>query len=183
MNYLYLAVGGGLIIAIIFVLYIIKEYNRLIALRIKVERQAAHLEAHLKEKYDLIPALIDAVKGYAKHEKSTLEEVTRLRSQWANMKDIAKKIKISNQLDSLISKLLVLHEKYPNLKADKNFMYLQKKITMVEGSILHERKVYNKRVSWYDMRVEQFPSNIVAKIFGFKEMPFFSMNEEMVYEK
>lgn len=176
----YLSVGflvGGAVVVIGVVGYIFKTYNELVTLRMNAERQASHVEVHLKKKFDMIPALLELVKGYAKHEKGILEEVTRLRSQWGSSKTTDKKIKTANKLESALSRLLVVQERYPKLKADRNFNSIQKSISIVEKELTHERKVYNKRVSWYNVKLQVFPKNIIAKIFKFKEKPFFSIRE------
>src|SRR3989338_5450803 len=97
--------------------YVLKTYNQLVNLRIDVDRQTSHIQVHLKKKFDLIPALSEVVKGYARHEKGTFEEVTRLRSQWGAAKNSDEKIRTANQLESVLSKLLVVQERYPKLKA------------------------------------------------------------------
>ena len=175
MNYALYITGG---VVFLFLVYLWMTYNKFVNLSILVERQASHLQAHLKKKFDLIPALTDVVKGYSSHEKGLLTEVTRLRSQWGAAGNINEKMKTSNMLESALSKLLIVHERYPQIKADRSFNNIQKSIGYVERELLHERKVYNKRVSYFNQKVQQFPSNILGKIFGFKEKPFFSMENE-----
>lgn len=166
--------GTG-IVALITMNYVYKTYNKLVNLRINVERQSSNVEVHLKKKFDMIPALLDIVKGYAKHEKGTFEEVTKLRSQWGASKSTNDKIKNANMLESALSKLLVIQEQYPKLKANRSFINIQKSIGYVERELVHERKVYNKRVSWYNVKLEEFPSNFVANIFKFQKRDFFSI--------
>ncbi|MFH0752130.1 MAG: LemA family protein, partial [archaeon] len=166
--------AGSAIVVITAGSYVYKTYNRLVNLRMDVERQTGHLQAHLKKKFDLIPALVEIVKGYATHEKGLLEEVTRLRSQWGASKTFDTKMKNANMLESALSKLMIVHERYPKIKADKGFMNIQGSIGHVERELLHERKVYNKRISYYRVKVKEFPSNIIAKMFGFNDLPFFS---------
>jgi len=179
MNYIIIGIFAVIIIIILYIFnYVYRTYNYLINLRMNADRQASHLQAHLKKKFDMIPALIEIVKGYTKHEKSTLEEVIRLRSQWGAAKNITVKTKTGNMLESALSKLMVVHERYPDLKADRSFMNIQNGIWHVEKELLNERKVYNKRVSFYNVKLQEFPSNIIAKMFGFEEKPFFSMEEE-----
>ena len=176
----YILPGVGLVLALILVLFlrfVYKTYNSIAWQRMQVDRQASHIEAHLKKKFDLIPSLTEVVKGYAKHEKGTLEEVTRLRSQWGSAKGAEEKMKTANLLESALSKLLVVQEKYPNLKADRSFSNIQKSIYYVEKELLHERKVYNKKVSYYNIKLEQFPSNLIGKLFNFKPRDFFTTNE------
>lgn len=175
MNYGWYITGG---VVFLFLIYLWVTYNKFVNLSILVERQASHLQAHLKKKFDLIPALTDVVKGYSSHEKGLLTEVTRLRSQWGAAGNINEKMKTSNMLESALSKLLIVHERYPQIKADRSFNNIQKSISYVERELLHERKVYNKRVSYFNQKVLQFPSNILGKIFGFKEKQFFSMENE-----
>ena len=175
MNYIVYIAGG---VVFLFLIYLWMNYNKFVNLSILVERQASHLQAHLKKKFDLIPALTDVVKGYSSHEKGLLTEVTRLRSQWGAANDINEKMKTSNMLESALSKLLIVHERYPQIKADRSFNNIQKNIGYVERELLHERKVYNKRVSYFNQKVQQFPSNILVKMFRFKEKQFFSMENE-----
>jgi len=168
-----LIVGGVVVLGVGF--YLFQKYNHLVRLQMNVDRQASHVEVHLKKKFDMIPAIIECVKGYAKHEKGTIEEVTRLRSQWGASKASDEKIKNANLLEQALSRLLVVQERYPELKANKNFIMLQRDITHVENELVHERKVYNKRVSWYNIETKMFPSMLVAKLFGFGEREFFHL--------
>ena len=110
------------VVVIVVLGYIIKIYNQLVKLRLNVERQASHVDVYLKKKFDLIPALVEVVKGYAKHEKGTIEEVTKLRSQWGESQSSDEKFRTANRLESTLSKLLVVQERYPNLKADKSLL-------------------------------------------------------------
>src|SRR3989338_7262168 len=126
MNYWTIGILGAVIIGL--GVFVWRTYNDLIIKRINVERQASHVEVHLKKKFDMIPAIVEAVKGYAGHEKGTLEEVTRLRSQWGKTTSSEEKIKTANMLESALSKLLIIQERYPKLKADRSFMNLQKSI-------------------------------------------------------
>ena len=174
----YILIGAGIVVLVIVVYlitWVISTYNRLINLRMNADRQSSHVEVHLKKKFDMIPALVNVVKGYAKHESGTFEEVTRLRSQWAASKDNIQKVRTANMLESALSKLLVIQERYPRLKADRNFIRLQDSISHVENELVHERKVYNKRISWYNVKLQMFPSSLIAKLFGFEEKPFFQL--------
>ena len=178
MKYISYTIIGLITIIVIWILtYLYKTYNLFVKLRIDVERQASHIQAHLKKKFDLIPALTEIVKGYTKHEKGLLTEITRLRSQWGSAKNLDDKIRTANMLESALSKLLLVHERYPQIKADRSFNNIMKSIRYIEKELLHERKVYNKRVSWYNQKIQEFPSNIVAKLFKFKEREFFSMEK------
>lgn len=171
--------GVGILVIIILVIirFIYRVYNELTWHQIKVDKIAGNLDAVLKKKFDMIPALVEVVKGYAKHESSTFTEVARLRSQWGKEKDAEKKVKTANMLESALSKLLIIQERYPQLKANRNFQSIQKSIGSVEAQVLNERKYYNEVVRRYNVRVRLFPRNVIAKMFGFKEREFFS-NEE-----
>jgi LemA protein len=170
-----IGVSGGVILIIIgFMKFIYKTYNELIEKNLKVDKQTSHVEAHLKKKFDLIPDLINIVKGYTKHEKGLYIEVTKLRSQWSKANTQFEKMKTSNMLESALSKLMLVNESYPKIKADKNFRDIQFKIAGVERELLHERKVYNKRVYSYNVTLKTFPKLIIAKLFNFKEKQFFS---------
>jgi LemA protein len=170
---LILIVGIVAIFFIVIIINLIRTYNRLIKLNIDVDRQLSHVQVHLKKKFDMIPALTEAVKGYAKHEAGTLKEVTGLRSQWGEARTPESKVKAANQLEAVLSKLMVIQERYPRLKADRSFQHIMHEIGYVERELTLERKVYNKRVSWYNLQVKQFPSNIIAGMFGFKERSFY----------
>lgn len=167
-------IGIPIIVFLLLVRFIWRTYNELTWHQIKVDKIIGNLDAVLKKKFDMIPALIDIVKGYAKHESSTFTEVTRLRSHWGQSKDINERIKTANMLESALSKLLVIQERYPQLKANRNFQSIQRSIGSVEAQVLNERKYYNEVVRRYNVRVRLFPRNIIAKIFGFKERGFFS---------
>lgn len=117
------------------------------------------------------------VEGYAKHEKRTLEEVVRLRSQWGQSKGQDERIKNANMLEAALSKLLIIQERYPELKANKSFIMLQNNLKQIENELVHERKVYNKRVSLYNVKLQEFPSILVANLFGFREKEFFLAKE------
>jgi LemA protein len=128
---LILGIGIPALVILVGGNYIYKTYNRMINLRMDAERQTSHVQVHLKKKFDLIPALAEVVKGYASHEKGTFEEVTKLRSQWGKTTDADKKMKTANMLEGALSKLLVVQERYPKLKADKSFQNIQKSIGWV----------------------------------------------------
>jgi len=170
---------GGLVVGFIVILslirWIVKTYNFLFYNGVKVNERWAHIEVALKRKYDTIPALAESVKGYAKHESGTLTEVTSLRSQWGKAKEVNEKVGLANALEGVLGKLMVVMEKYPELKADRNFKDCQSEIKRVEKDIKHERKEYNRRVSKYNRRIGYFPNNIIAIVFGFKPREFFSV--------
>lgn len=174
---LILGIGIPVMLVGISIRFIWKSYNELTWHQIKVDKIAGNLDAVLKKKFDMIPALLEIVKGYAKHESSTFTDVVKLRSQWGETKNINQKIKTANMLESALSKLLIIQERYPQLKANRNFQSIQRSINSVESQILHERKYYNEVVRRYNVRVRLFPKNMIAKMFRFTEKEFFS-NEQ-----
>ena len=117
-----LTLVGVAVVVVLCLYYLFRTYNMLVNLRMNADRQTSHVEVHLKKKFDMIPAIVECVKGYAKHEKGTLEEVTRLRSQWGASKSQDEKIKNANMLEAALSKLLIVQERYPQLKADRSFI-------------------------------------------------------------
>ena len=137
------------------------------------------MDVYLKKRWDLIPNIVETVKGYAKHEKDTLEEVVELRNSTYDKMSDDEKIKTNEQLSSSISKIMVLAEAYPDLKANENFKNLSKELSKVEDDIANSRKYYNGIVRIYNNNVEMFPSNIFARLFGYKSKSMFeaSTNE------
>lgn len=157
----------------------LKSYNNLVTLNESIDSSWAQVENVLQRRYDLIPNLVNSVKGYAKHEKSLLEEVTRLRSQWGTAKSADQKIAASKGLESALGRLMIVVEKYPDLKANQNFLKLQDELAGTENRIAVERMRYNEVVRSYNIVTRRFPSNIVARIFGFeKKDVYFEAAEE-----
>ena len=136
--------------------------NRLVALNESINGAWAQVETVLQRRYDLIPNLVATVKGYAKHESGVLEEVTRLRSQWGAAKGTDQKVAAANQLEGVLGRLMVIIEKYPELKANQNFLALQDELAGTENRIAVERRRYNEVVQNYNTAIAQFPASIVA---------------------
>jgi LemA protein len=159
---------GLLGLGIVIVLMLFGTYNGLATAKVGIDAQWAQVETVLQRRYDLIPNLVETVKGYAKHEASVLEEVTRLRSQWGAAKDTAGKVSASNDLEGALSRLMVVVEKYPDLKANEGFLRLQDELAGTENRIAVERMRYNQAVQDYNVKVQTFPSNLIASMCGFK---------------
>ena len=160
-------------IVVLIVLWIFATQNKLVRKRMKAENAFADIDVHLVKRYDLIPNIVNTVKGYAKHEKETLEKVISLRnSAYENMSD-EEKIKANEQLTSGINKIMALAEAYPDLKANENFKDLSNQLTKVEEDIANSRKYYNGVVRIYNDKVKMFPSNIFAGLFGYKAKKMF----------
>ena len=167
-----------IVIAVIIVLYIISVYNGLVTLRNKVDDQASQIDVQLKRRFDLIPNLVETVKGYAKHEKSTLEDVIKARNTYTSAGDLNDQLKADGELSNAISKLFALTESYPELKANENFTNLQKELSATEEKIVYSREFYNDSVLKLNNKIDMFPSNIVAGMFGFKKRQFFEASNE-----
>jgi len=152
--------------ALVLVASYISVGNRLVALHESVQSSWGQVETVLQRRYDLIPNLVNTVKGYAKHEKSVLEDVTRLRSQWSAARTVGEKAEAANQLESTLSRLLLVAENYPDLKANQNFRDLQYELSGTENRIAVERQRYNEAVRAYNTAIRQFPGSLVASLRG-----------------
>lgn len=168
----------GLTIALILVIYIITTYNKLIKLRHIVEEAFSTMDVYLKKRWDLVPNLVEVVKGYVKHEKDILEKIVKLRVNTYQNMSTANKINVNNQLENDISKIILISEQYPELKANENFLRLIKELTQIEDDIANSRKYYNGSVRIFNTKIQVFPNNILAKIFGFKEENMFEITNE-----
>lgn len=166
-------------IIVLIVIYALALYNSFVKLNNKVKEAFSTMDVYLKKRWDLIPNIVETVKGYAKHEKDTLKEVVELRNSIYDKMSDEEKIKTNEQLSSGINKIMALAEAYPDLKANENFKDLSKQLTKVEDDITNSRKYYNGVVRIYNNKVEMFPSNIFAGLFGYKSKAMFeaSANE------
>lgn len=162
----------------IIVLFVINTYNTLVGLRNKVKDQWAQIDVQLKRRFDLIPNLVETVKGYAKYESDTLEAVVKARNTYLSASTPEAQMKADGELTQAITKLFALSEAYPELKANENFKQLQSELTSTEDKISYARQFYNDIVMKYNNKIEMFPSNIVAGMFNFKTQAFFEVNEE-----
>jgi len=168
------------ILAVIAVgaIWVISAYNGFIRLRNMVEEAFATMDVYLKKRYDLIPNLVETVKGYAAHEKTTLENVIKARNMAADAKTMEGRIEGENMLSGMLRSLFALAEAYPDLKANQNFLDLQSQLQRVEDDIANSRKYYNAVVKEFNTKTESFPSNIIAGIFNFTRKPMFEVNDE-----
>lgn len=169
----------GIIIAvvIVLVLFVIGIYNSLVQLRNKVRNQWSQIDVVLKTRADLIPNLVETVKGYAKHESETLEAVIQARNTYVSATTPEDQMKASGEISNALTKLFALSESYPDLKANANFMDLQQKLTETEDKIRYARQFYNDAVNKYNNKVEMVPSNIVASMFHFEAAKLFEIAE------
>lgn len=157
--------------------YSIVTYNKFVKLRARVDNSWSQIDVLLKKRFDLIPNLVETVKGYAAHESDTLNAVTRARASVGSAKTPEEIMDANNSLGSALSRLLVVTERYPDLKANTNFLDLQSQISKIEDKIAMARQFYNDTVMNYNQKLVLFPSNIIAKMFKFKESKYFEVNE------
>jgi len=167
--WIYVVIG----IVALLLIYTFVVYNSLIKLSNKVKEAFATMDVYLKKRWDLIPNIVETVKGYAKHEKETLENIINLRNGAYDKMSTNDKIDTNEKLTAGISKLMMLAENYPDLKANQNFLDLSSQLSKVEEDIANSRKYYNAVVRNMNDKVQMFPSNIFAGLFGFKENKFF----------
>ena len=166
-----------IIVLVLLVLWVISTYNKLIALRNRVKDQWAQIDVQLKRRFDLIPNLVETVKGYTKHESETLEAVIKARNTYVTAGTPEAQMKADGELTQAISKLFALTESYPDLKANTNFQHLQEELTETESKIASARQFYNDTVMLYNNKVSMVPSNIIASLFKFNKEAFFEANE------
>lgn len=167
-----------IVIVVLLVLWFFGTYNGLVSLRNRKDDQWSQIDVQLKRRADLIPNLVETVKGYAKHEKGTLEDVVKARNTYMSAVTPEEKMEASGELTQMVSKLFALSEAYPDLKANANFMSLQEDLKDTENKISVARQFYNDTVLTYNNKVEMVPSNIVANMCGFKKATFFEATEE-----
>jgi len=166
-----------LIIVAVIVLWIILNYNRLIILRNRTKEAWSDIDVQLKRRYDLIPNLVETVKGYASHERGVFEKVTEARTRAMGARSMKERGEAENMLSSTLKSLFAVAENYPDLKASTNFLELQRELRDTEDKIQAARRFYNTNVRDLDTKIESFPANIVASIFGFKQIEFFEIEE------
>jgi LemA protein len=168
----------NLAVAVIFLLYSISTYNRLVKLRTIVEEAWSGINVQLEKRYDLIPNLVETVKGYATHESETFQRVTRARANAMRVNDLKSREAAENDLNKALISLLAVAEQYPELKANENFMQLQHQLSIVESDIEKSRRFYNGLVREKNIVIDTFPSNIIAGMFSFSKSLFFELENE-----
>ena len=163
-----------LVVVAVFALYL---YNSLISTRFKVREAFSHIDVQLKRRADLIPNLVETVKGYAKHEKAVFEKVTEMRSRLLEAKGAEEKAKVNNMLSDTLKSLFAVAENYPALRASENFKELQEELSDTENKIAYARQFYNSNVLDYNTKLEIFPNVIFARLFNFKPAEFFAATD------
>lgn len=173
-----LVVAGIIVLlAIILIIWIWATYNVFVRLKNNVDESYSTMDVYMKKRYDLIPNLVETVKGYAKHEEKTLEGVMQARYSCMSANNIEEKAKYENMLTGTLKSLFAVSENYPNLKADQNFIDLQNSLKTLEEEIATSRKYYNGCVKTYNIKRESFPSNMIAKWFKFEKRDLFEITE------
>lgn len=173
MNLLY--VFGGLVLLVI--LYFWSLYNALVTLKTHIAEAWSAIDVQLKRRADLIPNLIETIKGYAKHEKTIFLEVTKARSALMSAGTLAKKAEASDMLTNALGKLFAVAENYPQLKANENFIHLQKELSDTEDKVAYSRQYYNTTVKDYNIKIQTFPNTLFNEMLGFTEKEFFETSE------
>lgn len=166
-----------LILAGFLILYFILRYNSLIRLRNNIKNSLADIDVQMKMRFDLVDNLVNTVKGYAGHEKETLENLTKARTNFLNASSMSQKLSADQALSGALKSLFAVSENYPDLKANQNFLQLQTELSDIENKIAASRRFFNSTVNEYNSSIETFPTNIVAKLFGFKREEFFATAE------
>ena len=167
-----------LAIVVVIAIVIIVIYNNLVTLRQRVQNAWSQIDVQLQRRFDLIPNLVETVKGYMTHEQETLTKVTDLRSSWADAKTVEQKAELEGQLTDTLKTIMAVAENYPNLKADQSFNNLQAELSDTENKISYSRQFYNDTVTMYNTKLETFPSNLVAGMFGFKASTLFNVDND-----
>lgn len=172
--------GGWIFLALVVLLVVgaVAVYNSLVRLRVQCDNAWADIDVQLKRRHDLVPNLVETVKGYASHEKETLEEVTRARQQAVSVEGPEARAAAEGMLTNALRQLFAVAEDYPDLKAAPNFRELQNSLSEIERALQNARRYYNAVVRDFNTKVEQFPSNLVAGAFGFERREFFALSDE-----
>lgn len=165
-----------LAIAGVLVLWVIYLYNRLVVLRNRIDNAWSQIDVQLRRRYDLIPNLVETVKGYAAHEKEVFEKVTQARASMASASTVAQQGEAQNQITQALKSLFAVAEAYPELKANQNFMMLQEELAGTESKIAYARQFYNDTVMAYNTLIQSFPANLLAGTFGFTQRDYFPMD-------
>ena len=167
-----------LVLAVLAIMWAVGVYNTLVKARQKVKNSWSQIEVQLQRRFDLIPNLVETVKGYMGHESEVLEKVTALRTSWANTSSPSEKVKLDNELSSSLKTIMAVSENYPELKANVNFADLKNSLKDTENKISFSRQFYNDSVTMYNTKLETFPSNIIANMFSFTPETLFNVDSD-----
>ncbi len=164
----------AIVIVVILIVLVFISYNTLTKLKLKVKQSKSGIDVYLQQRFDLIPNLVSVVKGYINYEEATVENITILRTQYNETKNI----KVSEELNNKINQIIAVAENYPELKASEQFLNLQKNLTKIESQLQAARRIYNNDVTKYNTKINVIPYNIISMLFGFSEEDLFEINED-----
>jgi len=167
-----------IIILLVVIVAIIAMYNGLVQAKLKTENAWSQIDVQLQRRFDLIPNLVEAVKGYMKHEEEVLTKVTELRTSWASASSVSEKAELDNQLSGTLKTIMAVSENYPDLKANQNFTQLQEELRSTENKISYSRQFYNDSVTIYNTKLRIFPTSIIAGMFNFTPAELFKTTSE-----
>ncbi len=162
-----------IVVIVIILLVILSKYNKLVKQKNSVKQAQSGIDVYLNQRFDLIPNLVECVKGYAKHEEQVLEKITQLRAKYSKSKDLKEAEKLNNGINQVIA----VAEQYPELKASEQFLNLQKSLSKMESQLQAARRIYNNEVTAYNTTINTVPTNIIAKMFNFKEAELFTIED------
>lgn len=166
-----------IVIIVLLIFFVISYHNKFVTLHERVKNAWSQIDVQLQKRFDLVPNLVETVKGYATHEKETLEKVISARSRYTTASTIDEKMKANGELSSVLSRLMMVSESYPELKANDNFLDLQRQLKDIEDKIGYARQFYNDTVTRYNQSIKMIPGNIIAGVFNFSEEPLFKVEE------
>ena len=169
-----------ILIILVIVAFIFYLYNGLVTSRNKVKNAWSQIDVQLQRRFDLIPNLVESVKGYMEHEKSVLEKVTELRTSWANATTVSEKAELDNQLSGALKTIMSVTENYPDLKANQNFAELTEELRNTENKVSYSRQFYNDSVTMYNNKLEMVPTNMIASMFKFEPAELYRVDAEEV---
>ncbi len=167
-----------IVLLVLIAVLTISIYNNLVSLRNQVKNSWSQIDVELQRRFDLIPNLVETVKGYMKHEESVLTKVTELRTSWSNASSVGEKAALESELSNSLKSIMAVAENYPDLKANTNFLSLQEELSNTENKLSSSRNTYNNVTTIYNTKLEVFPNNIVASLFGFKKEELFKVENE-----
>jgi LemA protein len=165
-------------VLVLLAVFLVGLYNKLAKQKVVVEEASADIETFLKQRYDMIPNLVEIVKGYAKHEQETFKEITEMRAKAMSAGSLPEKMELEDQLTKAVSKIIAVAENYPELKANTNFLDLQSSLKDLEDNIQKSRRFYNGAARDFNTLIAVFPNNLLAGVLGFAKLPFFEASEE-----
>ena len=168
----------ALIIIAVLIIWVISVYNSLVKSKLKVDNAWGQIDVQLQRRFDLIPNLVETVKGYMTHESETFEKIAALRTSWANSSSVGEKAKLDGELSGALKTIMAVSENYPELKANTNFLDLSEELRNTENKISFSRQFYNDSVTMYNTKLELFPSNIIANMFNFKAKELFEAESD-----